>query len=76
MKRTLIKDKLIRVDLDFDKQLEDILKNRIKIGKENPKHLNGTRRYTKAMARHPLFKTIKDDIIVAELEDDRRMKLK
>ena len=63
--------KIIRVDNDFDRELKEIVKRRIVNGKENTSRLNGDRRITKAINRHPLFKQIKEDIILSDLEDDR-----
>ena len=74
MSKMRYNEKLIRADLEFSRELDKILKNRIEIGKEDLKRLNGTRRFTKAIIRHPLWPTIEKDIIVANLEDDRKLR--
>lgn len=70
----MISDKIIRVDLKFSKEIDEIIKRRVKLGKENLKSINGSRRLTAAIRRHPLFKDIKEDIIMSDLEEDRRRK--
>ena len=68
------KEKLIRVDIEFDELLNKIHEKRMKLNKEDFKHPMGNRRYTKAFARHPDINRIATDIIVANLEDDRKFK--
>ena len=65
-----MKDKQIRVDLDFEKELREMKLNRIKSGVD--KQMRSDRRLTKAIRRHRLFPKIKNDIIVSPLKDDKR----
>ena len=60
-------DKLIRVAVEFDKELLDMKLEKIKNG--TAKNMKSDRRLTKAIVRHPDFIRIKDDIICQELSD-------
>ena len=62
-------DKQIRADVEFEKFLKKIAIERIRIGKDEK--LRPMRRLTKAIIRHPLFKTaIAEDLIKADFPDD------
>lgn len=61
-------DRLIRADPDFKRELEDIVRNRIIIGKDPAFRRRGTRRITMAIRRHNLWRIIKEDIINADLK--------
>lgn len=66
-----MKDKNIRCDIDFEKELREIIKQRISLGLEqNPYKPTSTRRITLAIKRHSLWQQIKQDIIKANLTDD------
>lgn len=62
------KDILVRTDSIFKKELDDIVLQRIKLGKEVPTHPRGSRRITQAIRRHSKWKDIKSDIINADLD--------
>lgn len=62
------KDKPIRVDLDFEEELNKIKIARITRGKD--KKMKSDRRLTKAIRRHPSWSKIKSDIIEADLTED------
>lgn len=68
------KDILKRIDLQMDSELKDIMKMRMKLGKEKGPYLNGTRRLTKGITNHPSWQEIKRDLIYSDLEDDRKRK--
>jgi hypothetical protein len=70
MRRTGLRtrDILIRADIDFKRELDNIIKERIVRGKEKPTRHNGTRRITQAIRRHSKWNEIKLDIISADLE--------
>ena len=57
--------KLIRVALNFDKELLDIQRIRNEQGFSNPRDLNSNSigRITEAIPRHPNWNSIKKDII-------------
>ncbi len=60
--------------MNFDKEILDIQKKRIKGGKEPniERGLIGNMpRITLAITRHPAFKIIKEEIIQSELKDER-----
>lgn len=59
----------MRADKKFEAELKDILRQRIALGRENLRRLNGTRRLTAAIRRHKAWNEIKKDIINAELGD-------
>jgi len=71
MRNKIKTEELIRVDIDFKKELFDIKCKRIKFGKEFTNIPFGTRRFTKSIIRHQDWKRMKEDIINADLEDDR-----
>ncbi len=62
------KDVLVRADLNFKKEIDDIIRQRISLGKENPLKPKGTRRITKAIRRHSKWIDIKQDIVLADLD--------
>lgn len=64
-------DKLARVDVNFASEIEDIIKERIKMGLESPLNPNGMRRATKALIRTSLWQQVKDILINSDWEEDR-----
>ena len=60
-------NKLIRADLGFVSEIDDIINKRIKNGKEDFKHPVTRTRITMALRRHPSFPFIKEDIINNDL---------
>ena len=64
----MIRNKILRVDEEFAKELEDLKINRIKSGKDHK--LKSDRRLTAAIRRHRLWPTIRDDILLSELKED------
>lgn len=62
------RDILIRADQNFKKEINEIITERIKLGKENPLRPHGSCRITKAIRRHSKWLDIKKDIIQADLE--------
>lgn len=72
----MLKSKPIRVHVRFDRELLDIIKKRVdKKLEPNPRSLKGTSpRLTLAFVRHPLFKKIKEDVIKADLKEERNLK--
>lgn len=62
------RDIIIRADRNFKKEIDDIILERIKLGKENPLRPHGSKRITKAIRRHSKWMEIKQDIIRADLE--------
>lgn len=59
----------IRADNKFTRELiKDVQLQRIKLGKDPPLKPIKTSRITLAMARHPLAKQMKKDIILADLK--------
>jgi len=63
------KEAIIKADVDFKKELEEIRIERIKHGKDG--FVVGDRRLTKAMIRSSKWPEIKKILIEAEIEDDR-----
>ncbi len=68
--------KMMRVHEKFDKEILDIASKRLLKGTEkNPRKPKGTApRLTLAMIRHPLFKKIKEEIILSELREEKLLK--
>lgn len=64
------RDKMMRAGLNFDKEIIDIIKRRITLGKDNPLRPKSTRRITEAIPRHRFWLKIKNDIINNDLKDD------
>jgi len=60
-------NKLIRADLGFIDEVDDIINSRIKNGKEDFKHPITRTRVTMAFRNHPSFRFIKEDIINNDL---------
>jgi len=60
-------NKLIRADLGFVSEIDDMINKRIKIGKEDFKHPITRTRITMALKNHPSFPFIKQDIINNDL---------
>lgn len=65
----MIKDKPIRADLKFCKELEEIKLNRLKYGTDRTPRPKSDRRLTQAITRHKLWQVIKQDMIKAEMID-------
>lgn len=68
MTSKLKRDKMMRADPDFLKELNDIKIERIRKGRD--KRFKPDRRITKAIRRHRFWPTIKDDIINSELKEE------
>ncbi len=62
-------NKLIRADLGFISEIDDIINKRIQKGKEDFKHRVTRTRVTMALRRHPSFPFIKQDIINNDLSE-------
>lgn len=69
-------DKWNRIDLGFNNEIDDVIRKRIMLGKENPRKPNGIRRATKAIIRLSYWGKIKEDLINAEWKEDRWKNLK
>lgn len=71
----MIKDKPIRADLGFIKDLDEIKEARREKGVDKPKSrldrpkTKSDRRLTQAITRHRFWKIIKEDMINAEMLD-------
>lgn len=59
-----------RIDILFDLEIKDIIKQRITKGKDDPLKPKSHRRITAAFRRHDLFPLIKKEVIESELKDD------
>jgi len=66
----MAKNKLIRADLEFSKELKEINLRRITNGVD--KEMKSYTRLTTAIRRHPLWQKIKEDIVKSPLTDDKK----
>ncbi len=64
-----LKNVTARIGEDFNKELEDIIKKRIEIGKDKKK--KSKRRLTNLIVKHRDWNTIKNDTIEVNLEDEK-----
>lgn len=62
-------NKLIRAEIGFVAEVDDIINKRIQNGKEDFKHPVTRTRVTRALRRHPSFPYLKQDIINNDLEE-------
>ena len=65
-----LRARILRVDCDFQKELNSIKLERIKRNVDNS--LKSDRRLTKAIIRSPVWKDLRELLINSELLDDRR----
>lgn len=63
-----------RIDKMFAEEIRDIIRERIKLGLEDPINHNGTRRVTKAMIRTSVWPQMKEILIQSNFEEDRWIK--
>lgn len=62
------KSKPLRTSLEFEKEIREIQKMRVNLGRDKLPRIAKPPRITLAMTRHNLFKKIKEDIINADLK--------
>jgi len=60
-------ERMMRVDLSFSKEIDEIKNERIIKRVDNIKNKKSDRRITKAIRRHPLWLKIKKDLIINPL---------
>lgn len=58
----------LRVSRPFENELKDIMRERIRLGKDDPLRPTPPWRLTLANIRHPAWQKVKSDIILADLK--------